>query len=72
MRVRVTNHVFESAILKNELFQDKMEIVEHIIDFIQPQLFLPEDLIITMGHKDKIMYFIANGDCSVSINNHMK
>lgn len=72
MKVRVTNYIFEKAILKNDIFCDKMEVVDYIIDFIQPQLFFPEDPIIKMGTAGKLIYFLANGDCQVSVQNSMK
>lgn len=72
MRVRVTNHIFEQAILKNPIFCDKMDVVEYIIDYIEPKLFFPEDSIIKMGSQGKLIFFIANGDCQVSISNHLK
>lgn len=72
MRVRVTNHIFEQAILMNPLFCHKMDVVEYIIDYIVPKLYLPEDQIISMGSKDKLIYFVANGNCQVSVSNHLK
>lgn len=72
MKVRVTNYIFEKAILKNDIFCDKLEVVDYIIDFIQPQLFFPEDPIIKMGSAGKLIYFIANGDCQVSVQTSMK
>lgn len=72
MRLKVTNQIFELAILKNAIFCDKMDVVEYIIDFIQPKFFFPEDRIITMGQRGKLIYFIANGDCEVSVTNHLK
>ena len=49
-----------------------MDVVEYIIEYVKPSLFMPEDPIITMGETGNQIYFIANGHCQVSVTNHLK
>ena len=72
MRIRVTNYIFEQAIIKNEVFSSQVEIVEFIIEYIKPKLTFPEDPIIRMGQAGQCMYFLASGECLVSVSNHLK
>lgn len=61
MRLQVTQNIFESAISKNEIFQDQTDIVEFIIFYLNPKLYLPEDYVIEYGGNGKDMFFIASG-----------
>lgn len=72
VKIRVTNHIFGQAILQNEIFCDKKHIVEGVIDYVQPRLIFPEDQIVMMGARDKLIYFIAHGELEVSVQTHLK
>ena len=36
VKERVTNHIFGTAILKNPVFNEDLDIVSYIIDYVQP------------------------------------
>lgn len=63
----VTNHIFTEVILQNPIFCDKMDVIIEFIDHFQLKLFFPEDPVLKMGSKCRLIYLIANGDCEVSI-----
>lgn len=58
--------------MKNEIFFDQDELVDKLINFIQPKLFKPEDMVVEYGMSDKNIYFIAHGRCLVQISNHLR
>ena len=72
MRLRVTHHIFVSAIMKNDIFNKKKDVAEFIIHYLEPRLFLPEDVIISYGMTDKNIYFLANGAVLVEVHDNMK
>lgn len=49
-----------------------MEIVDKIINFVEPRLYMPEDQIVEYGMSDKSIYFIAQGKLLVIISNHLR
>lgn len=72
MRLTVTQHIFVSAIMKNDIFDQRKDVIALIIHYLEPRLFLPEDYIISYGMTEKCMLFLANGSVAVDVNNHMK
>lgn len=43
-----------------------------MIHYLEPRLFLPEDVIISYGMADKCIYFLANGAVLIQVNDNMK
>ena len=72
MRIRVTNCIFSKAILQNPIFDGKLDVVDFIVNYIKPKLSFPEDPIIRMGQAGDCIYFLAGGECLLSITNHLK
>ena len=72
LRSKVTKHIFQTAILTNEIFKDNQDLIDFLINDITTLLYLPEDIVVQQGHDGSSMFFIAKGDCEVWVKDHMK
>ena len=66
-RVEILSHIFRSTIEKNAVFRGNDDLVDTILPLLEMKVFLPEDLIIRQGDEGYDMYFIATGQCVVSV-----
>lgn len=72
LKSQVIEQIFFAAITMNEIFSDKTETIDKIINFVKPRLHMPEDFVVEYGMNDKGIYFIAHGKCLISIPNHLR
>ena len=66
------SHIFQSSIERNFVFHGNDDLVDTIIPMLEMKVFLPEDQIIRQGEEGKEMYFIATGDCVVTVRDLMR
>lgn len=64
---KVIFSIFEDTISNNEVFGHNKASIRHILESLEICLFLPENKIITQGHEGNCMYFIARGECDVTV-----
>ena len=60
-------YIFQAAIAKNQVFRNNEDLIEFIIPKLEMQVFLPEDMVVRQGEEGNEMFFIASGDCQVSV-----
>ena len=73
LRKKVTRHIFLDSINQNPIFSQDQEVFDFLINDVHIILFMPEDQIITQGQKEaEYMFFIAKGNCTVWVKDHMK
>lgn len=63
--------IFISAFQQNSVFKDEMKVVHKLISGITPFMQRPDDVVIWIDEEPNNFYFIAEGQCQVSILNHM-
>lgn len=72
MVYKVTQQIFQNAIKYNKIFAEKNDVIKYMIQQVSPQLSLPEMSIILKNDQPDNVYFIAQGQCAVSLIDHMK
>ena len=72
LRQSVTQHIFQTAIMTNQIFQGSQDIIDFLINDISTLLFLPEDMIFQQGQNGEALFFIAKGDCEIWVKDHLK
>lgn len=55
----------------NEVFKDELKVVYKLISGITPFMQRPDDVVIWIDDEPDAFYFIAEGQCQVSIFNHV-
>lgn len=68
LKEQISKHIFQSAIMKNPLFNDQTELVQNMLNHLVTKVSPPEDKIIRQNDKGEHFYFIARGDCDVLVN----
>ena len=68
-RQEVTTHIFRQAFELNKLLRNHPEIIKQIVIGTIPHLEQPDNEILNQGNEASCFYFIAEGDCKVSIVN---
>ena len=66
-RLEVIGYIFQAAIAKNQVFRNNEDLIEFLIPKLEMQVFLPEDMVVRQGEEGHEMFFIASGDCQVSV-----
>ena len=67
LRIEVAKHIFHSALLSNDIFEGKIEIIDYIIHDLNTVLFFPENEIWRQGSTGKELYFLAKGEVDVFV-----
>jgi CRP-like cAMP-binding protein len=60
------------SISTNPIFQGNQEIFDYLVNDVQILLYMPEDNIITQGQEALSLFFLARGNCTVWVKDHMK
>ena len=63
----VMQHIFINAFKRNMVFENCPDIIDLFIKDIIPYLRKPDDIIIEQGQEAFHFYFIAEGQCEVSL-----
>jgi hypothetical protein len=72
LKSKVMHHIFCNAFKRNTVFNDHKEIIALFIKDVIPNLRKPDDIIIEQGGEAFHFYFIAEGQCSVSLMDYKK
>lgn len=67
LKNEVTKHIFHDALLSNEIFIGKAEIISNILHDLNTNLYFPENEICRQGDEGKELYFIARGEVDVLV-----
>lgn len=77
LKIEVTKYIFQSAIIKNPVFENRLDIIEQVLHDLQTSLFIPENEICRQGAVGKFIYlftliareiyFIAKGEWEVYV-----
>ena len=72
LKNQVINKIFEKALVKNEGFNNRYEIMTELIKNLQPLIVLPEQEVIQQGDAAKFIIFVSKGECHATVTNHMR
>ncbi|CAI2367564.1 unnamed protein product [Moneuplotes crassus] len=67
LRQKVISSIFKSVLDKNPIFNQHSAVINQILGTMETCLFLPENKIITQNQEGDMMYFIAHGQCDVTV-----
>ena len=70
LRDKVSGVIFSRAINVNDVFKGYPDCVEQFIMHIETTLVLPDDTVFQQGASGQKLYFIADGECQVGVNDH--
>ena len=69
LKAEVTKCIFSKVITKNNIFAKSETIIDMILSKINLLMLQPEDLVISQGDHAHSFYFIAKGECNVTVKN---
>ena len=73
LRTRVVRHMFMCIYNFNKyLFNESMEIVDFVSNYLKVEIFMPEGDIINEGDPADRIYFLSQGECEVKIQDEKK
>jgi hypothetical protein len=64
---KVIFSIFQDIITTNPIFGNNKASINHVLESLEICLYLPENKVITQGHEGLSMYFIARGECDVTV-----
>ncbi|CAI2370632.1 unnamed protein product [Moneuplotes crassus] len=67
LRQKVISSIFKGVLVKNPIFNMHNAAINQILGTMETCLFLPENKIITQNQEGNMMYFIAHGECDVTV-----
>lgn len=62
LRIQITKHIFQAALLSNDVFDGKPEIIDQILQDLDTSLFLPENEICRQDSIGREIFFLAKGE----------
>ncbi|CAI2362152.1 unnamed protein product [Moneuplotes crassus] len=67
LRIEVTKHIFHESLLSINVFNNKVEVINYIIQDLHTVLYFPENEICRQGSNHKELYFLAKGEVDVFV-----
>ena len=67
LKENISKHIFQHAIMKNNIFKDHSELVQIMLNDLSTKVSPPEDKIIRQNDKGEHFYFLARGECEVLV-----
>lgn len=67
LRQKVISSIFKEVLEMNPIFNKHGTAINQILGSLETCLFLPENKIITQNQEANDMYFIAHGECDITV-----
>ena len=72
LKEEVMSQIFIIAFSLNPVFKDELEVIKKIIQGITPELRKPDDNVVEIDTDPEYFFFIAEGQCQVSLFDHFQ